>query len=339
MSSPAGLDLQSTISPETDFLTLPSPDELAHRRDSDSDLTSLIDAAAAHAPAELPSPSSADSFNTASSSIQQNSSSQSSVTEPHSPALPSRRTSRRFPSLIARLSSAGVSPSRSLRQATPDDAHKLSRPSVDTGAGDRRPRENSDNRGSRSLGGRPQTLCNPNTVVPSHDSSTLPFSTTTGSNRRLSDVQYNRKDGKRRQLARTASTRSGFAYPKTVEPVQDGADIERKMHQTSSRLLRMTDDERPFTRVSVFLLFHGLSRTRILLGKSDWDARDSSLMVVTTSSKVKRWCAYVRHSTLCRKRVRFMPSFTSSAESCLLRPCQPNLMFPLVNPDLHRRKA
>lgn len=29
-----------------------------------------------------------------------------------------------------------------------------------------------------------------------------------------------------------------------------------KMHQTSSRLLRMTDDERPYTRVSAFSVFH-----------------------------------------------------------------------------------
>jgi len=29
---------------------------------------------------------------------------------------------------------------------------------------------------------------------------------------------------------------------------------DKKMHQTSSRLLRMTDDERPFTRVSTFIL-------------------------------------------------------------------------------------
>ncbi|PSN68890.1 hypothetical protein BS50DRAFT_586279 [Corynespora cassiicola Philippines] len=34
---------------------------------------------------------------------------------------------------------------------------------------------------------------------------------------------------------------------------------DKKMHQTSSRLLRMTDDERPFTRVSAFpLTLHGL---------------------------------------------------------------------------------
>jgi hypothetical protein len=34
-------------------------------------------------------------------------------------------------------------------------------------------------------------------------------------------------------------------------------DPNCKMHQTSSRLLRMTDDDRPFTRVSVsyMLLF------------------------------------------------------------------------------------
>jgi hypothetical protein len=30
---------------------------------------------------------------------------------------------------------------------------------------------------------------------------------------------------------------------------------DKKMHQTSSRLLRMTDDERPFTRVSLYLFY------------------------------------------------------------------------------------
>jgi hypothetical protein len=40
------------------------------------------------------------------------------------------------------------------------------------------------------------------------------------------------------------------ATPKPTAPPSAAKDKDRKMHQTSSRLLRMTDDERPFTRVS-----------------------------------------------------------------------------------------
>jgi hypothetical protein len=40
---------------------------------------------------------------------------------------------------------------------------------------------------------------------------------------------------------------------------------ENKMHQTSSRLLRMTDDDRPFTRVSIFLPSRPSRRAGIVL--------------------------------------------------------------------------
>jgi hypothetical protein len=37
------------------------------------------------------------------------------------------------------------------------------------------------------------------------------------------------------------------------------ANARQKMHQTSSRLLRQTDDDRPFTRVSLFAVFQSIS--------------------------------------------------------------------------------
>lgn len=54
-----------------------------------------------------------------------------------------------------------------------------------------------------------------------------------------------------------ASLRSGSIGGEEPEDTQSPTSLQQaanagKMHQTSSRLLRMTDDERPYTRVSVF---------------------------------------------------------------------------------------
>lgn len=43
-----------------------------------------------------------------------------------------------------------------------------------------------------------------------------------------------------------------FELAPSIQQTAPPKASDRKMHQTSSRLLRMTDDERPFTRVSVY---------------------------------------------------------------------------------------
>ena len=48
--------------------------------------------------------------------------------------------------------------------------------------------------------------------------------------------------------ARPSSSPKPAPYPSSSK-APDGAELSRNMHQTSSRLLRMTEDERPFTRV------------------------------------------------------------------------------------------
>lgn len=53
----------------------------------------------------------------------------------------------------------------------------------------------------------------------------------------------------RRQRARSASSVSVVSSLGTSGTVDPPVGKERTMHQTSSRLLRMTDDDRPFTRV------------------------------------------------------------------------------------------
>lgn len=237
--------------------------DLTHRGDSHCSIGNDAAAATRDPIAELPSPSPspspcspsslADSFNIA-HTVQA-----AIVDEPSSAARLSRRPSRRLPSFITRLSAAGgaasstdASASRSFWQKPVEGAHKLHR------RADERPRESPDSRGAASpRGQQPQTPCNPNSVAQSHSPSTPPSSTTTPSpSRRSVDASSDPKDGKRRLPATTASP------SRSDKPVDGCVDGKYKMHQTSSRLLRMTDDDRPFTRVSffcfIFFFFFGL---------------------------------------------------------------------------------
>ena len=266
MSSSARPDirLKPTISPDVDFHSFPSADELSHRRDSDLSLIIQTD---------LPSSSSPDSFHTSETTVssedrpQQSSSSSSSfpagkiVTEANPQHRPVRRNSRTFPSLISRISSAAAGgassntapPTRSAQQVTPEAAQKPSRPSPDAGQRDRPILDLSEYQAARSRRKIQQTLGDRDPVAPFQDSPAEPPAAASVPIRQSSD-RKRQKEGKRRQLARSTSTRARSVHSRPSSTPADDDDFvnERKMHQTSSRLLRMTDDDRPYTRVSQF---------------------------------------------------------------------------------------
>jgi len=271
MSSSARPDLRlkPTISPDLDFHSFPSADELSHRRDSDLSLIIQTD---------LPSSSSPDSFHTSETTVssedrpQQSSSSSSSfpagnvVTEANPQHRPARRNSRTFPSLISRISSAAVGgassntapPTRSAHQVAPEVAQTPSRRSPDAGQRDRPILDLSEYQAARSRRKIQQTLGDRDPVAPFQDSSTELPATVSVPTRQSSDVRKRQKESKRRQLARSTSThaRAIPSRPSSTPADDDDFVNERKMHQTSSRLLRMTDDDRPYTRVStIFIIF------------------------------------------------------------------------------------
>jgi len=158
----------------------------------------------------------------------------------------SRPPSRTLPSLIPRFSAVGggasstdTLASRPFWPRSAEGAHKLHRRAPDA---DQRPRERSNNWGSRSLRAQPQTL---NSIAPSDGSSTPPSITAPPSSQQSADPSSDLE-----APASTSSTSSNSAHSRSSKSADDNC----KMHQTSSRLLRMTDDDRPFTRVSVFVV-------------------------------------------------------------------------------------
>ncbi|KAF2848940.1 RGS-domain-containing protein [Plenodomus tracheiphilus IPT5] len=83
----------------------------------------------------------------------------------------------------------------------------------------------------------------------------------------------------------TSPARRSIAEPREPDVINEEAEPTEhlgrkqldKMHQTSSRLLRMTDDERPYTRVSLHLLLHSIPMTSFSGG--DFKDLFSTLMV------------------------------------------------------------
>jgi hypothetical protein len=246
--NPALRDFHSSLDQQLSTESVPSPYELTFERDTPSPVPppDAVDR-------RIPDSTTTSHNLTTSSSLQSLRSPSPNLTRPllqtsQSDARPTarslRRNSRTFPSLLSRISSAAaggaaiaVSPSRSFRrQSSRESVQHSSHRSVD-----HRPRDLPGNRDSRSA----QAVQNSQSVPPSH-------STTSASVRQSGDAGINRVAGKRHLLARTGS-RDFFTAPMPMtsqgQPAGQ-ADKEKKMHQTSSRLLRMTDDDRPFTRVS-----------------------------------------------------------------------------------------
>jgi hypothetical protein len=229
-------------------------------------------------PASARHPSEAElSFDTVTTDHSANSSSDSSSPDPHlqeathargtpsGPPPPARgRSVRRLPSLLARLSSVAaegaviaVSPSRSFRelssrQSAARRVHGSS--SAQPAASEpfvHRPRDAPENRDARSVQVLP---CNPHPAPPSHSHAppTTPTSTPAtirdSSSTQADTVDYESRDSTRPQYI--ASSAPQLEPEPEPEPIWITGEKQRKMHQTSSRLLRMTDDDRPFTRVS-----------------------------------------------------------------------------------------
>ena len=260
MSSSArpNLRLESTVSSNFDLDGFASSVQRSRRRNSDLSLIIQTD---------LPSPSSPDSFHTSETTVssddqtQQSSSSASSLDPPGAVVAevtpqrrPTRRSSRTFPSLISRISSAAAGgahntalPTHPAQQVAPEAAPKSSRP-VNAGPKERPVANPSEKQPVRSLWKSQQA---PGVRAPFEDSSTALATAESVPTRQPSEGRKRQKDGQRRQLTRTVSTRSGAAPVRpSGNPDDDEFANERKMHQTSSRLLRMTDDDRPYTRVS-----------------------------------------------------------------------------------------
>jgi hypothetical protein len=173
------------------------------------------------------------------------------------PPQPRGRSPRRLSSLLSRFSSAAVdaSPSRSFRDLSRREStvHRVRSSNRAPAAAavleapPRRLRDEPRNRDPRSVAVPPYIL-HPTPPSQNHDSSTTSTSTLTLS-RQSSITLTETVEDRRRELARSPSQASIAPHP---EPARSTGDKQRKMHQTSSRLLRMTDDERPFTRVSLF---------------------------------------------------------------------------------------
>jgi hypothetical protein len=164
------------------------------------------------------------------------------------------RKSHRLSTFLARISSATaegavdvLSPSRSFGQLS----RRASNRSAGIAAFSRRLRDASANPDTTTVEVLPQTLCNPDPVSQphTHDPSTPPNPTTPATIQESSGARFNLVDEKRRELARRPSSARSALLPENARKLDTGSGKERKMHQTSSRLLRMTDDDRPFTRV------------------------------------------------------------------------------------------
>jgi hypothetical protein len=157
-------------------------------------------------------------------------------------AIPIRtqhHNTRLLPAFLARISSftsrgTGIalpSPVPSNRLAKREVVHKSS--NISTGIGSVARPSNQDTRAVQAL-------------LPSHNGDP---STTSATVREHQDAQYSLDNSQRRQRARRASSVSFVSSLGPSGTADAPVGKERKMHQTSSRLLRMTDDDRPFTRV------------------------------------------------------------------------------------------
>lgn len=170
------------------------------------------------------------------------------------------RTPSRIPSLLSRISSAAaegaviaVNPSRSFRQLSRRASTRNSTRSAGIEPSPQQlPRDGPGDQATISVDVLPQTLWNPHSVSPSHSHalSTSPPSTTSAPSRKSSGVYKPSDDDQRQERARRASFASSAQRSEPNSRTESTVEKERKMHQTSSRLLRMTDDDRPFTRVS-----------------------------------------------------------------------------------------
>ena len=179
------------------------------------------------------------------------------LAEPSGSASPdSRRLSRRLPLLLrksSRAELAGAVPSHTTTNTTTDAPAALTplNPRSSSSSAslgklsdcELRSRDNSAHSGLPSVEVHPPTQRNPDSAL-SHNHSTPP--TTAGTpNITLSEAQTKPVVDRRGKLARSPSK-----FDHKTQRGEASSVADKKMHQTSSRLLRMTDDERPFTRVS-----------------------------------------------------------------------------------------
>jgi GTPase-activating protein SST2 len=187
------------------------------------------------------------------------------LTPTHSPASSIsdkqiRRRSR-LPSFFARLSSA--SPSRSFRKhsnaslhisAVPDPASPAASADASDSIAHTLPRDFTGDQDSQPQPQPvpPSTTRNRYSLNPSLSTNHSQSPSLTSSPR---TSQLDRSSG---IFTSTSSYRlsvplNALHHLQTITP----SDISRKMHQTSSRLLRMTDDERPYTRVRILTSSQG----------------------------------------------------------------------------------
>lgn len=209
--------------------------EIAARRDSHRDL-----------PDSTPSSDETrtDSFSellpsVVSEDLRENALPHSSLDPKAIPIQAQHRTTGLLPAFLARISSftsrgtgiaspVSVSSNRSARRAL---VHKTS--NLSTGIGSIARPSNQDTRAVQVLS-------------PSHNGDP---SITPATVRDHQDAQSSFDNNPRRHRARRASSVSSLSSLGPSGTVDPPVGKERKMHQTSSRLLRMTDDDRPFTRV------------------------------------------------------------------------------------------
>ncbi|OCL03591.1 hypothetical protein AOQ84DRAFT_356822 [Glonium stellatum] len=181
------------------------------------------------------------------------------LAEPADRAEPDpRRLSRRLPLLLRKSSRpevAGVVPSHTPNTTTaPAAAAALaainprsssSANSIGTSStSELRDRDNSAHSGLPSVEVHPPTQRHPDPARLSYNPLTPPATAGTP-HRTLSEARSKSVVDRRGKLARFPSKLDHKTHRGEASSAAD-----RKMHQTSSRLLRMTDDERPFTRVS-----------------------------------------------------------------------------------------
>jgi hypothetical protein len=113
-----------------------------------------------------------------------------------------------------------------------------------------RARDSSASLGSIAAEARPPTQRASDPAPLSHPSLNRPLANT--GTRKSSDAQASTALRRRGtlQLSRSLSRLESGKRRNNTGAARSQAAKDEKMHQTSSRLLRMTDDERPFTRVS-----------------------------------------------------------------------------------------
>ena len=167
----------------------------------------------------------------------------------------SRRLSRRLPLLLrksSRTEVAGAVPSHTTTTADAPAALTPLNPLSSSSSArlgrlsnrELHSRDNSAHSGLPSVEAHPPTQRNPDSARLSYNHLTPP--TTAGTpNRTLSEAQTKPVVDRRGKLARSPSK-----FDHKPQRGEASSVADKKMHQTSSRLLRMTDDERPFTRVS-----------------------------------------------------------------------------------------